>query len=253
MNGAVLLSGGGISDPGDSLAEARLYDPTSDAFSGTGRMEACRFSHSSTLLPDGTVLITGGDGRYCATTTQGFGSLGNAELYVPSAKTFAATGSLTMPRQNHTATLLNDGSVLIAGGFNFQIGEGYDYPVTAELYHPAGLVPAAGLLSLSGDGRGQGAIEHSDTYQVASADKPASAGEALAIYCTGLVDGSVIPPQVAIGGLMAEVLWFGNTVGFVGLNQTNVRVPTGVAPGPAVPVRLTYLGRPSNEVTIGVK
>ena len=112
--------------------------------------------------------------------------------------------------------------------------------------------PAPVLLSASGDGSRQGAILHAGTSQVASSTNPAVIGEALEIYLTGLADGGVVPPQITIGDRVADILFFGKAPGFAGLNQVNVRVPA-TSPGPAVPVRLTYLGRLSNEVTIGLR
>ena len=214
-NGKVLIAGGGDDD--ESLyASAELYDPQTTTFTATGQMAQPRGGHTATLLADGTVLIGG----------YGF----SVELYDPASGTFGPAGNLTTQRFEQTATLLNSGQVLIAGGTpTTQIK---DVLASAEIYTPARLVAAAVLLSLSGNGTGQGAIQHAETYQVASADNPAVGGEALAIYCTGLADGSVIPPQVAIAGRMAEVLWFGNTPGYTGLNQINVRVPDGVARGP---------------------
>jgi uncharacterized protein (TIGR03437 family) len=143
----------------------------------------------------------------------------------------------------HTATLLDDGTVLIAGGPS----------VTADIYHPTVLIPAPALISLSGDGRGQGAIWHASTGQVASADNPAIAGEALSMYIANLDSGGVILPQVAVGGHLANVLYFGGAPSYPGYNQVNFALPTDVRPGATIPVRLTYLGRSSNEVTIGVR
>ena len=113
------------------------------------------------------------------------------------------------------------------------------------------LVHAPVLFSVPGDS--QGAILHAGTAQIASAANPAVAREPLEIYCQGLMNGNVIPPQVAIGGRMAEVLWFGNAPGFENLSQVNVRVPAGLAGGSVVPVWMSYLGRPTNEVTVGIQ
>jgi uncharacterized protein (TIGR03437 family) len=52
---------------------------------------------------------------------------------------------------------------------------------------------------------------------------------------------------------MAETMFFGPAPGFASLNQVNVRVPIGIVPGPGVSVRMIYLSRPSNEVTIDVR
>jgi hypothetical protein len=91
-------------------------------------MTAARCGHTATLLLDGTVLITGGD----APARIGDVPAGRtAELYDPATGTFAPTGSMTHTRSGHTATLLPNGQVLIAGGATDTSAELYD-PLTRE-------------------------------------------------------------------------------------------------------------------------
>jgi hypothetical protein len=77
------------------------------------------------LLLDGDVLISGGNHG---------GSISSAELYDPSSGTFSVTASMNTPRQNQTSVLLNNGDVLVTGGFD---GDGGNccYQTSAELYH----------------------------------------------------------------------------------------------------------------------
>lgn len=236
-NGKVLVAGGDIGDGDLASRIAELYDPATGTFTATGLMTVGREEGTASLLPDGRVLLAGG---HILKNT-------SAELYDPVTGAFSRAGDMVAGRELHTATLLGSGKVLIAGGYGSPTNLS-----SAEIYTPPVLIPSPVLLSLSGDGRGQGAIWRAATGQVASATNPAIGGEVLSMYTTSLVDGGVVPPQVAIGGRLAEVLYFGPS-GYPGYNQVNFRVPGGVAPGAAVPVRLTYLGRPSNAVSIGVR
>lgn len=248
MNGKVLLAGG-YSEEGNAVtAGAELYDHSIGKFVPTGNMAMARSYHTATPMGDGTVLIAAGNQIFAFSTI----ARTSAELYDPATGSFSRTADMTTGRSKHTATLLLDGTVLIAGG---AINSGTDYGIlsSAELYHPPVPAPAPLLFSLSGDGKGQGAIWHVATGQIASADSPAAAGEALSMYTTNLVDGGLVPPQVAVGGKRAQILYFGRAPGFPGYNQVNFRAPTGLASASAVSVRLTYLGRSSNEVSIAVQ
>ena len=156
---------------------------------------------------------------------------------------------ISQSQEGHAATLLPDGSVLLSAGW---VCCGTTI-ATAQIYHPTVLTPPPVLYSLSGDGTGPGAVLHATTQQTVSFSNPAVAGEPLEIYGAGLIEGSAIPPQIAIDGRAAEVLWFGAAPNFANLSQVNIRVPSGVTPGRSVSVRLNYLGRASNEVTLVVQ
>jgi hypothetical protein len=92
-------------------------------------MHVARASHSSTLLPNGKVLIAGG----FAGSGGEYNPYRSAELYDPSFGTFESVAEMSIGRSGHTATLLKNGKVLIVGGWTGR----YDLRGSAEIYDPA--------------------------------------------------------------------------------------------------------------------
>jgi hypothetical protein len=140
--GSVLLAAGAnLSGTNGSMVDlngAELYNPTAKTFATTGSLAIARTSHTATLLNDGTVLVIGGGTQTAPTYLTG-----TAELYSPTNQTFTGDGSLQIPRFQHTATLLNDGTVLVVGG-----GGGNGLSLTsAELYAPP--LPAPTSVTIS--------------------------------------------------------------------------------------------------------
>ena len=70
--------------------------PTSGTWTTTGNLNTARYGHTTTLLPNGMVLVAGGfdDNGHASAT---------AELYDPTTGTWTATGTLNTGRFGHTA------------------------------------------------------------------------------------------------------------------------------------------------------
>lgn len=109
---------------------AEVYDPAADTFTPVGSMAQRRFNHTATLLPDGRVLVAGGTTPDLPATD--VSSL--VEVFDPATGQFQTLGNLLRPRSQHTATLLGDGTVLLAGGATYS--EGTLATATVEAFHP---------------------------------------------------------------------------------------------------------------------
>ena len=140
-NGKVLVAGGAPSLGSDpSLNSAELYDPNTGQWSPTGNLNTGRSGHTATLLQDGKVLVAGG---FSGGGTNGncpcfFFVTNSAEIYDPATGVWSVTASLNTERGSHTATVLQNGEILVAGGTNGLINGDLDTdPITnAELYDP---------------------------------------------------------------------------------------------------------------------
>ena len=161
----VLVSGGASlsndQQPNSGTPTCELYDPTTGLFSEypPPDMSVGRTEHESTLLPDGTVLISGG-----------LTLPNNADIYQSGTKSFTPGGELNQERYRHEAVLLSNpawgplqGQVLIIGGATVSTGifggiaQALD---SVEIYNPA-----TGLFSLIRHNAGCPAEFHSDAAE----------------------------------------------------------------------------------------
>ncbi len=157
-----ILVAGGLNSVGRGIAGAEIYSPATNSWSPAGAMREARYHHTATILPNRKVLVTGGhqltgDGSTVA--------LSSAELYDPASNSWAKAPRMRVPRDNHTATSLPDGRVLVVGGgtrtAGFEAGaETYDAAANSwssagrlkepRAFHATTLLPAGDVLAVGG-------------------------------------------------------------------------------------------------------
>ena len=225
QNGQVLAAGGTSATGTFAISSAELYNPATGTWSVTGSMHQGRSGingagASATLLPDGQVLIAGGEDA-------NFNSLSSAELYNPATGKFTPTGSMTTALGDPSATLLNNGQVLMAEGG------------VADLYNPAtGKFTATGSM-LSGHAAPVGTLLPDGDVLVtgkgavfAELYNPATGQWSNASTGLGLCNSNMECRQFSTATLLptGNVLLAGGLVGLVSNPQTT---PTAMLYNPA--------------------
>jgi uncharacterized protein (TIGR03437 family) len=214
-SGKILIAGGEGKDYDATLNEASLFDPHSGSLESTGLLLFSREIHTATLLPNGHVLIVGGyDGDAYDT---GVPVLTDAEDYDPSTGSFSSAGRLVYIRQGQTATLLPDGTVLVAGGRN-------DTAI-AELYIPPYLPPYVPPLRAG---------------SAASLTGPLAPESLASLFGSNLAAATEsadhLSPPISLGGISLRVIDSSGPARlaplfYVSPSQINFEVPTGTATG----------------------
>ncbi len=136
-NGYILIAGGSSINNQLTTTRPQLFDPASETFALTQVSNTPRYDFSVVRLADGRVLFAGGRAESDLSHL-----LSTAILYDPQSGIAQPTAPMQHARNMHTATLLANGDVLIAGG------NGFPHSLnSAELFHPStGTFTATGLM-----------------------------------------------------------------------------------------------------------
>ena len=121
----------GYTNPPAQVTPVPVTFPAADPLVAVEDLHSQRTDHTATLLPDGRVVIAGGV-TYADATLSALSDDLAVEVYDPATKTFSLDGTLLTGRSLHTATLLKDGTILIAGGGDIN-GQALD---SAETFDP---------------------------------------------------------------------------------------------------------------------
>jgi sugar lactone lactonase YvrE len=200
-NGKVLITGGQDNDnDGAYLSSAEIFDPATGEFTeiGGGMADGARADHQATLLDNGKVLITGGngvdnDGYYTST----------AEIYDPVTNSFASVGYMAYHHEGHQAALLRDGTVLLIGGNDSGATNEIFDPLTST-FRPTGPMSfnrSGGAAAVLTDGRvlitgGLSTGDGSSTTDTAEVWNPRVP------FPTHIISGTITYNGVGVGGVM---------------------------------------------------
>ncbi len=142
VDGRVLVVGGSGTFLGPGLTSAELFNPTTNTFAQTtGSTTFGRFGHVAALLPNGKVIIIGGN------TGQGAIPPFLTEIFDPTTQLFSAGPNMVIPRIAHAGARLLDGRILYCGGCLTADCSAASH-ATCEIYDPAsGVISSTGSLS----------------------------------------------------------------------------------------------------------
>jgi uncharacterized protein (TIGR03437 family) len=251
-----------------SVTQSAVPPPPPPQVSTSGVVNGASFGQNGQVSPGEIISVFGSTLATAPTPNSGFPlptTLAGIKLTMGGVDMplfFAGTAQVNA--QVPTTLAPNTQASLVARAFNGTTETADSIPVTVTV---AANTPGIFIAAESG-APNQGAILNNPGLQVVDSAHPATTGDVVTIYCTGLGATTPTPatgePSAAAQATNPVTVTFGTaapmaaqyaglTPGLVGLYQVNVTVPAGLTPGSLVPVVLNQNGVTSNTVTIAVK
>jgi hypothetical protein len=247
------------------------YEPNTNTWTEVAPMAHPRADETATLMSDGSVLVTGGVDELQLGGSL-YSSVSSTEIYDPGTNTWTARAPMNLARAQHTATLLPDGDVLVAGGgdcgHEYCLGGGrgpaddccaasstevfdpatdswsFTGPETTGVEHTATLLPDGDVLVTGGNLEPVAMHELSSAEVFASSyrpDEPAVSKESPNPGVTGLLSTTAaVPPKIESVSETNRVWRLGGRLASIAVASRPIGTSFDVALNEAADLRLTF-------------